>query len=143
MTVTNHQPETDQPASEQQAVEQAPELEGPWTEGQIRFLKRAIAVMSTILVAGLALVIGRIVYLAGETDRANPSSAALPMAPGKLATTGQLTLPPGSTIRNMSLSGHRLAVHFSGANGDGIAIVNLISGKAVSTIKIIAVSSKE
>jgi hypothetical protein len=107
----------------------APEREqGPFSPGQLKLLKAAIAVMSAILVVGFAVVAGRIAYLASQSGR-----QALP-AP---APQAQLDLPAGAQVRGMSMSGERLAVHYEAPSGAGIAILDLVTGRSVTHINVV------
>ncbi len=125
----------------------APAEDGQWTEPQIRFMKRAIAVMSTVLVLGFMLLIWRIMNLTSDkTSASAPVAAVTSSAPGALAiqpalsplsfkSLAQLSLPPNAQIRQIALSGQLLAVHYSAPGGRGIAIIDLVSGKTVSTVR--------
>ncbi len=125
--------------------------DGQWTEPQIRFMKRAIAVMSTILVLGFMLLIWRIMNLTGDkTSPSAPAGAAstskpgiangvatLPLAqPLSFKALAQLSLPPNAQIRQISLSGQLLAVHYSAPEGRAIAIIDLASGETISTVRV-------
>ena len=44
--------------------------------------------------------------------------------------------PAGATVRNLSLSGNRLAVHYDAPSGGGIAIVDLATGRTVQRIEL-------
>ena len=112
----------------------------------IRMLRIAVMVMSGVLLIGLAAVVARIVYLATRQPVLSASSppASFPSAAGALTTnlaTNLVTdlavaLPPGSKVRSQSLSGNRLAVHYEGAGGEGILIVDLESGRPVSHVHL-------
>lgn len=106
---------------------------GPLSGGQVRALKIAIVVMGILIVLGLLSVIARIIYLAGK-----PRAQALaPAGAQQLASEPRLTLPPGAAIRNVSLSGDRLAVQYDAPSGSGIAILELDSGRVLSRVRIV------
>lgn len=102
---------------------------------QIRALRIAVAVMSLLLVVGFITVIARIIYLTSRPNAPNAATAT--------ATTGAalkpeavLGLPAGGSIKSMSLSGNRLAVHYVSPLGDGIAILDLEQGRVLSRVSI-------
>lgn len=107
---------------------------GPLSGGQVRALKIAIVVMGILIVLGLLSVIGRIVYLAGKPK---PGAVASSTATSQIAAEPRLSLPSGAAIRNVSLSGDRLAVHFDAPTGSGIAILDLASGRMLSRVDIV------
>jgi hypothetical protein len=96
---------------------------------QLRFLKLAIVVMTTILVLGFAAVIGRIVYLVA-------TSAPSPSKGTTLPASMRLELPRDAHVRSLSLAGDRLAVHYESPQGSGIAIVDLAAGQSLSNIEL-------
>jgi hypothetical protein len=146
-------PQPDQPHEEPAAMQRPNDAKDPaaadgptpmFTDAQMRKLKAAVIGMGVILLAGFALVIGRIVYLlnrppvdASSNQRAAITTPANPAGPGAtLATQAQLTLPEGAVIKHLSLSGDRIAVHYEAPAGQGIQILDLITGKPVQRIDI-------
>ncbi len=98
-----------------------------------RFIRKmliVVAIMSAILVIGFFVIMGRIFYLASRTNTPTTSSAAV------ISTSSQLTLPAGAKITSMSLSGNRLAVHFTAPTGSGIHIINTDTGTVENRIDI-------
>lgn len=104
---------------------------GPLTPGQTRWLKIAVVVMGIMIVVGIAVLIGRILYLASQGPRSAAPARAGP------ATEGSVALPSGATIRNLSLSGDRLAIHYDSPVGTGIAIVELATGRRLHTLEVV------
>ncbi len=111
---------------------------------QIRLLKRAIIVMSVILVAGVLTVLGRIAYLmtkgsgtgaAAATVATNPPLAAAAAVP--LQTDVRLALPAGDQVKAATLSGHRLVIHHAGPAGETITILDVATGQVASRVKIV------
>ena len=90
---------------------------------QVRYLRIAVIVMGVLLVCGLIAVIARIGYL---VTRSGPAAVSLS---GALAPDVTAALPAGAQIRNIALSGDRLALHYDAPSGSGIAIVDLGSGR--------------
>lgn len=114
----------------------------------MRQLKVAVIAMGVILLLGFAVVIGRIVYLVNSGPRpaataAAPTGAHGGAAPASLAQLPQaqagaaLSLPKGAVVRQMALSGNRLAVYYEGPDGAGVRIVDLATGGAGLTLPIV------
>jgi hypothetical protein len=108
------------------------------SNAQIALLRRAVIIMTTLLVAGVLLLIGRIIYLARgpTTQAASAASMNAATAPGLLANV-RLPLPAGAEIRQVSLAGSRLAVHHSQTGGgETITILDLATGAVVSRVAV-------
>lgn len=116
-----------------------------FSDAQMRKLKAAVIIMGAILLAGFALVIGRLVYLLNRppVDAAADSrggatvSTAAPTVAASFVPQAQLALPDGAVIRHLSLSGNKLAVHFEAPTGQGIHIFDLVSGRPVQRIDVV------
>ena len=110
----------------------------------IRLLRLAVIGMGAILVLGVATVIGRITYLAMRqrvpvvTTSGSGAGASEPAlgSSGAISAELRLALPPGAKVRSQSLAGNRLAVHYEGAGGEGIIILDLETGRPVSQVRI-------
>jgi hypothetical protein len=105
------------------------------TEPQIKLVRRAVIVMTAVLIAGVALLIGRVIYLAqrGGTQAASAGMMTAPNQP--VLPEVRLTLPAGSEIRQLSLSGTRLVVgHTQPSGGEAILVLDLASGAVVSRV---------
>ena len=81
---------------------------GPLSPGQVKALKIAIAVMGVMIVAALLAIFGRVIYFSSAKKSA-PSAATTQTV---LAPQHQLALPSGAIVKNMSLRGNRLLVHY-------------------------------
>jgi hypothetical protein len=110
---------------------------------KVRMLKIAVGGMAILIVAGLGAVMWKIVDLAkegsGAVNAAKPSPVDMKSADSAAAVLSPetlLALPKGATVRSVSLSGTRLAVHYETAEGAEIAILDLESGKALSRVKL-------
>lgn len=99
----------------------------------IRMLRFAVIAMGVVLVLGFVAVIARIVYLVNRSS----DTASAPAVSQPLKDAGRLALPPGASVRTMSLSGSRLAVHYDGPSGSGIVIMDLATGAPASRIEIV------
>lgn len=92
--------------------------------GLRRLLEIAVAGMGVLIVAGLAAVALRVAYLAAHSGGAAAAEAAL-------------ALPSGASVKSLSLSGQRLAVHYVSPEGEGIGIVDLETGRLVSRLRLV------
>ncbi len=99
----------------------------------VRWLKVAVVVMGIMIVLGVLGVIARIVYMASQGPR--PSSATA--GSSRLAPGSSLAIPAGHSVRQVSLSGDRLAIHYEGPGGGGIAVVDLASGQILSRVQLV------
>lgn len=106
----------------------------------LRYLKIAVVVMAVILILGFIAIVARIFYLSSRLPAQPPQSAAtgssVAGARATLPDRMRLELPRDAAIRSMSLSGDRLAVHFEGPAGPGIAILDLETGRTLSRVEI-------
>lgn len=107
------------------------------TNEQIRWLRRAVMVMTAFLLAGIALVIGRIIYLARLP--ATQAASGLPGAglqPALLPEV-RLALPAGADIKSVSATGSRLVVlHTAPGGGEIITILDLATGQTLSRVLV-------
>lgn len=99
--------------------------------GLQRMLKIAVTAMGLLIVIGLGAVVFRLARLASE-----PGS-------GAIASAQTLTLPSGAAVRSLSLSGQRLAVHYSSPGGEGIALLDVATGRVLSRIRVAPGSGAE
>lgn len=99
----------------------------------IRMLRFAVIAMGVVLVLGFVAVIARIVYLVNRGS----DTAVTPALSQPLRDAARLALPAGATVRTLSLSGTRLAIHYEGPGGSGIVILDLATGAPASRIEII------
>jgi hypothetical protein len=95
-----------------------------------RILKVVVVALAILLFAGLAAVIGRVIYLAtpSTTQPAAPTPAVRPEQ--------SLALPFGAQVRSISLAGNRLAVHYDLGASAGIAVLDLQSGRLITNVAI-------
>jgi hypothetical protein len=116
-----------------EAISAQQSVDGP-TPAELRLqrnMKIVVASLAVLLFAGLATVVGRVIYLASRapTQPAAPADA--------LGGRGQtLALPAGAQIRSMSLSGNRLAVHYEAPGAEGIAVLDLQTGETITSVGI-------
>jgi uncharacterized iron-regulated membrane protein len=107
----------------------------PLNERQVKGLQVAVTIMTGILIVGLLTLFGRIIYLAA---RPSATSTALAVAaPGRTpAAAMTVPLPVGAVLQQVSLSGERMALHYAGAAGSGILLIDTISGQIISRIAV-------
>jgi hypothetical protein len=95
-----------------------------------RVLKVVVVALAILLFAGLAAVIGRVIYLATPSTT-QPAAPTLAIRPEQ-----SLELPFGAQVRSISLAGNRLAVHYELGASAGIAVLDLQSGRLVTNVAI-------
>jgi hypothetical protein len=95
-----------------------------------RNLKMVVFGLALLIFAGLAAIAGRIIYLASGPPT-QPAAPSVALRPEQI-----LALPRGATVRSVSLSGDRLAVHYEAAGADGVAILDLQTGQRVTSVGI-------
>jgi hypothetical protein len=98
---------------------------------QLRMLRYAVIGMGVVLIVGFIVILGRIFYLASR-----PAALASAPATVQLAPEPRLDLPNGASIKSLALSGNRLAIQYVSPYGDGIAILDLESGRTLSRLKV-------
>lgn len=118
-------------ASQQSASEPMRSAQAPHARTQT-ILKFVVVALGVVMVAGLALVIGRIIYLASAPP-------AQPAASSTVSSNQTLQLPHGSEVRSISLSGNQMAVHYEMPEGSGIAILDLATGRETTHVSIVFV----
>ena len=113
----------------------APSAGALLSDDQIRWLRRAVVGMTAILVAGVAVLIGRVIYLArpGGTQATSASMAVQPA----LLPEVRMVLPMGAVVKGISATGSRLAItHAMPGGGEEISVLDLATGKVVSHVLI-------
>jgi len=116
-------------ASQKSASEPMRSAQAPNARVQ-SILKFVVIALGVLLVAGLATVIGRIIYLASAPS-AQPAAET-----STLSSRQTLQLPPGSQVRSISLSGDQIAVHYETPEGSGIDVLDLATGRKTAHISI-------
>ncbi len=103
----------------------------PAEEALQRRLKMLVIGLGALLVIGLLVIVGRIFYMAARGGSQTQTAGSATLAPEAI-----VSLPAGAVVRSLALSGNRLAVHFDTPAGSGIRILDLESGRAVSSIRL-------
>ena len=124
--------------SDKPSSSEIPPIQGPLSPGAEKALKIAVVAMGIMMVVGVAVVIGRILYLANKPRDARPRGAEAVATSTTLSPKLKLALPVGAQIKTISLSATRLAVHFRHPvdGTSGIRIIDLTTGGEVSRIEI-------
>ena len=105
------------------------------SDDQIRWVKRAIIIMTTMLAIGIPLLIGRIIYLARNDAPAPPTALDRPNQ--ALLPQHSLSLPAGAIIRSVSQYGPNLILHHVEPGGtEAVTILDLVTGRIASRIDI-------
>jgi hypothetical protein len=99
------------------------------TPKQVRILKIAIAIMSTLLVAGFIALIAGIYYQSTKKPKpAGDTSTLLQQRLGAPLPLLNVPLRPGTQVVNVLADQGRLIVHLREPAGDEIVIVDLTTG---------------
>jgi len=117
------------PGSQQSTSGPMPSAQNPNARVQ-SILKLVVIALGILLVAGLAIVIGRIIYLAS-------ARSTQPVVSSMVSSNQTLQLPPGSEVRSVSLSGNQMAVHYAMPEGSGIAVLDLATGRKATHVSIV------
>lgn len=95
-----------------------------------RNLKVLVAFLGLLILAGLAGVVIRVMYLASQPRMAPVADIA---PPGDSVT---LELPAGARIVSVSATDQRIVVHHDGPSGAGIAVLDLRTGQRLLEIEV-------
>lgn len=106
---------------------------GPLTPAQVRWLKISVVAMGVMIMVGIAILFGRILYLASQSPRSTSTAAVR----SGVAYEGSLGLPAGASVRQLSVSSDRLAVHYEGPRGAGIVIIDLTTGARIGRLDLV------
>ncbi len=120
-------------ATDAVAAPHAPETIAPRPTSEAplqRNLKLVVFGLGFLIFAGLAVIVGRVIYLASApgTQPAAPMPAIRPEQ--------SLQIPPGAQVRSISLSGNRLAVHYEAGAQAGIAVIDLETGRTITNVAV-------
>lgn len=101
-----------------------------------RALVFIVVFLGLLILAGIVAVILRIIYLSSTApaQRAAPDAAIGDAA----AVVDRLSLPVGAVVKSVSVGGDRLAVHYEGPGGSGIAVLDLASGAVLRRVEVTA-----
>jgi hypothetical protein len=100
-----------------------------------RLVKIAGSVAGVLIVLGLGVLLGRILYSPSETGSQASAPAGGGQGDGSMPFGTHLSLPEGAAVRSMALSGNQLAVHYDAPDGGGIVIINLTTGRTLGRLR--------
>ncbi len=105
--------------------------DGPLSPAGVAALKFAVVGMGVLIVVGLVLVVGRIIYLASKPKADNRSQTST------LAAEATVSIPTNARPVRTSTDGSQLSILYQGP-GDkfGVLIVDLKTGQTLSHVKI-------
>jgi hypothetical protein len=106
--------------------------QGPLSPGGVKVLKIAVVVMAIMIVLGVALVIGRIIYLASTTKPDNAETAIIQ----ELKPRQTVSLPAGSRLDQASVDGDRLLLRYDRDGITELSIYDLRRSRIITTIVI-------
>ena len=99
---------------------------------------KTIVILMGVMILALFIVIAVTVYnrMSGPAKPTGPV-AAKPAVPGALPEPSQLGLPPGSDIKNMTLSGQTLILHVSvPEQGQKLYVIQLPEAVVIQRIDV-------
>lgn len=116
---------------------QPPQDMGPLGPKGVLALKIAVVVMALMIFAGMALIVGRIIYLAsGPTKQQAPGAIFDNAKVGRLPPKLSLAVPKDAAIQETRLSGDRLLVRYTRADGASrLAIYDMTSGARITSVE--------
>ena len=127
---------TPPPSTTTNATQPLPDDMGPLGPKGVMALKIAIVVMGLMIIGGIALVIGRMIYMASSPQSTTPSAATTPAYTSDLAPEQTVTLPQGAIVEQTNISGNRLLVRYKAGSSSEILIYDLAAGRALSRIRL-------
>ena len=108
----------------------------PLNDGQVKGLKIAVSIMTGILVLGVLTLFGRIIYLVARPSPTATAAAQVPPTIRAPAAAMTVPLPAGAVVRQTTLSGDRLVLHYDAPTGGGILLVDTVTGQIISRITL-------
>ncbi len=106
-----------------------------------RNLKILVGVLGLLIFAGLGGIAWRMMALAKERSASQGTEQAVGQSTNGASTAAAgsnniaLELPKGARVVSTSISANRLAVHYEGPSGTGIAVIDLDTGKRIADVK--------
>lgn len=104
-----------------------------------RLLVFIVVFLGLLIVAGIVAVVMRIIYLSSTPSTQRGDGEATEARAGAIE---RLSLPPGAAIKSVSVSGDRLAIHYDGPSGSGVAVVDVASGAVLRRFDIAPAASQ-
>lgn len=98
-----------------------------------RLLVFIVVFLGLLIVAGIVAVVMRIIYLSSEPSAQRADVVATEDGANAIE---RVPLPAGSSIKSISVNGDRLAIHYEGPSGSGVAVVDIASGTVLRRFEI-------
>ena len=95
-----------------------------------RWLKFAVVGMAVLIAIGILAVVARIIQLANRSPRVATTASPITVEQTRAF------LPAGASVRQLSLSGDRLAIGFEGPAGAGAIVVDVAVGRILTRIDL-------
>ena len=126
----------------------APDATGQSPLQQHRGLVILVVTMGVLLVVGLTVIAVTIIYRISDSDDQQNDASRVPAMVGEAYDAFDPTLaaryapeigiarPPGTELIGATSFGDRLTLHFRGARGDTVVVVDLVSGQVLSRVEI-------
>ncbi|MGI9426304.1 MAG: DUF6476 family protein [Hyphomicrobiaceae bacterium] len=100
------------------------------SQTHVKILKFAVVAMGVMIFVGLAVIIGRVIYLASSSDDPAPATV------NTIVPAGQISLPDGARVSQMTMNGDRLAIYYEAGEKSGLVILDLRTGRQISQFAI-------
>ena len=128
-------------------LEESQEIPPAGTENRLKILKRLITVMTVLLIAGVGLLIYKILDVASTANKKKTSTALSSSQQNVSHSTAWRKKIPldlsGHDIKNLALEGDYLLVQTAGVDGVLIYIVDLKTGQIISQISSTAIQGAQ
>ena len=98
-----------------------------------RNLKILVASLGFLIFAGLGGIAWKMVGMTKVRGAAASTTTTAAAMPGAIDIA--LELPKGARMVSTSISANRLAIHYEGPSGSGIAVIDLDTGKRIADVK--------
>lgn len=100
------------------------------SQTHVKILKFAVVAMGVMIFVGLAVIIGRVIYLASSSDDPAPATV------NTIVPAGQISLPDGARVSQMTMNSDRLAIYYEAGEKSGLVILDLRTGRQISQFAI-------
>jgi|GEM_PF-539937 len=105
-----------------------------FTERQVKLLKYVVIGLGVLMVVGLAVIIGTVIYRASNmgSDKADGGQVISQTISGANANLSNIEIIKGSKVISTSLNGSRLAVTTENKGSYSILVIDARTGKLLS-----------
>jgi len=104
----------------------------------MRWLKAAVIIMGVMIVAMLATIVVTIFRrMTAPKPIEAPAVASAPSVPGSAPIAADVTLPPGTTLKEVTGTAGRLVLHLVAADGqESLMLLDPATGKVTLTVAL-------